>query len=109
MPLEAEMIPIVIVGNKIDLIEDTGELVSRDLVNEYTSAHRLPPPIMTSAKTGANISNVFHFVATELYKRHVHKAPSNPGKGGNNEGRSSCCASRKSEENQSKNSLKVRL
>lgn len=73
LPDDADMIPLLFVGNKSDLSANESERIDLASVTEYTVAHGFPPPIETSAKVGTNIHKIFNLVASELYRRHVHK------------------------------------
>lgn len=105
---DGEMIPILVVGNKSDLSGLEDEQVDINTVKEYTQSCGLPLPLETSAKTGENIHQIFHSLATELYKRYMHtsteatlvhstvKRPTS----------SSCCGNKGSSE-QTKSKLRV--
>lgn len=64
-----EHVPFVLIGNKVDLLEDTGEVVEREeakrLAKEEESIY-----IETSAKTGENVEEAF----IELTKLMIKKA-----------------------------------
>ena len=61
-------IPILIVGNKLDL-SGTDSSVNFRTVHELTKSLGTLPPVQCSAKTGENVRKVFHIIATELYKK----------------------------------------
>ncbi|MGV9200517.1 MAG: Rab family GTPase [Promethearchaeia archaeon] len=55
---ESGKVPFIIVGNKIDLIEETGEVVDRKEAQSYAKEHG-GFYMETSAKTGKNVEEVF--------------------------------------------------
>ena len=63
-----EDIPIVIIGNKLDLISEIGEVIERDEVHQFVEkvGYLL---IETSAKTGDNVKKAF----VELTRKIVQK------------------------------------
>ena len=74
LPDEAT-IPILLVGNKIDLADTMGEYVPMPSVREYADAYGILKPMECSAKTGHNIHKIFSSVASDLYKRHLKAYP----------------------------------
>ena len=60
-------IPVLIVGNKLDL-SVMDHVVNFRTVQELTKSLGTLPPVQCSAKTGENVRKVFHIIATELYK-----------------------------------------
>ena len=73
-------IPIQLVGNKCDLVTSNASVDNIPLhdVREYTDAYGILPPIECSAKTGHNISKIFHAIASDLYRRHMMHDTHNP-------------------------------
>ncbi|MFX1371860.1 MAG: GTP-binding protein [Promethearchaeota archaeon] len=61
-------IPIVILGNKLDLISEIGETIDRNELFQYTEKERYFY-LETSAKTGENVENAF----TEITQRILDK------------------------------------
>ena len=57
-------IPFVLIGNKVDLLEELGEVVDRNAARQYAESQG-SIYIETSAKTGINVDESF----TELTKR----------------------------------------
>ncbi|MFX1566943.1 MAG: Rab family GTPase [Promethearchaeota archaeon] len=53
-----ESIPVVIIGNKADLISEIGEVVDRNELDQYNNCKNCEY-IETSAKTGENIEDAF--------------------------------------------------
>ena len=61
-------IPIQILANKVDLVEDAASRQSEleEVAKTYNS-----PLHLTSAKTGVNVNEAFHRLAEEVAARHV--------------------------------------
>lgn len=59
-------IPFVLIGNKVDLLEELGEVVDRNAARQYAESQG-SQYIETSAKNGQNVDEAFH----ELTKRIV--------------------------------------
>jgi small GTP-binding protein len=59
-----EHIPFLLIGNKVDLMEDVGVVIDRDEVRKFAEAEK-SQYIETSAKTGVNVDEAF----TELTRR----------------------------------------
>lgn len=55
---DAGDVPFIIVGNKVDLIEETGEVVDRSQAEKYAKK-KGGLYLETSAKTGKNVQEVF--------------------------------------------------
>jgi small GTP-binding protein len=51
-------VPFILIGNKVDLIEDIGEVVEREKANAYAESEG-SIYIDTSAKTGENVEDAF--------------------------------------------------
>ena len=69
---------MIIAGNKCDLLDDPldeDETVSIEKVKDFSQSYDLLPPLITSAKTGYNVQQVFHVLATELYKSQLRNKP----------------------------------
>ncbi len=60
-------IPFVLIGNKLDLIEDVGEVIDRDEARSFAEGEG-SIYIETSAKSGINVDESF----TELTRRIIH-------------------------------------
>lgn len=52
-------IPVLLIGNKIDLEEDIGEMITASEINEWMRTHQITDFLKTSAKTGYNIEKAF--------------------------------------------------
>ena len=66
-------IPILLVGNKIDL-EDHRVISAREL-KDCGKTNRLLLPVQCSAKSGAKVKQVFEMVAQEIIKRDLKPTP----------------------------------
>ena len=64
----ADDIPIVIIGNKSDLISDIGQVVDKNEVKEY-SENQKSIYIETSAKTGENVEKAFKELTLRMVER----------------------------------------
>lgn len=64
-----EPIPILLVANKADLISPTVESVNFGTAKELALQKDLLHPVECSAKTGHNVKQAFHIIATELFKK----------------------------------------
>ena len=56
-------IPIIIIGNKIDL----GNKIDEDTLNNFINEHSNISMFNTSAKTGKGINEAFYYIAEEIY------------------------------------------
>ena len=68
LSISDSLIPVLIVGNKLDLL-GAEHTVNFRTVLELTKSLGILPPVQCSAKTGENVRKVFHIITTELYKR----------------------------------------
>ena len=78
---EGTEVPVILVGNKKDLLkstrigwDDDQEDESREIVRTvdaktFTNQHHLPPPIECSALSGEKVEEVFKKVATEIINK----------------------------------------
>lgn len=57
--MRGEDVPFLLIGNKADLLEDTGEVVKRKDANEFAESEG-SLYIETSAKTGENVEEAFN-------------------------------------------------
>ena len=62
-----QKIPFVFIGNKLDLIEDVGEVIDRDEARSFAESEG-GIYVETSAKSGINVDEAF----TELTRRIIH-------------------------------------
>ena len=53
-----DQVPFILIGNKLDLIEDLGEVVDREKAREFAESED-SIYIETSAKTGSNVEKAF--------------------------------------------------
>ncbi len=63
-----EKIPFIIIGNKVDLIEDVGRSIDNDVVKEYAEI-KDSIYIETSAKTGENVEDAFKELTHRMITR----------------------------------------
>jgi GTPase SAR1 family protein len=83
-------IPILLVANKSDLISPNTDTVNFQTSKELAKHKGFLSPIQCSAKTGDKVKQVFHVIATELYKR--RQPPKKPKVSNVSDG--GCCSSR---------------
>ena len=80
--------PVIIVGNKKDLVDRNGAgggtnggggVFSVDFrqIQEVANSNGFMRPLEVSAKTGLNVKKIFHALATELVKRKGYDKPPN--------------------------------
>lgn len=62
-------IPFILIGNKVDLVPDVGDVIDSEKVNEFIDSN-FSIYIKTSAKTGENVEDAF----LELTRRLIPKA-----------------------------------
>ncbi|MFX1279259.1 MAG: Rab family GTPase [Promethearchaeota archaeon] len=63
-----ENIPFIIIGNKVDLLEEIPRTIEKDIVRKYAQ-NRDSMYIETSAKTGENINEIFTELAHHMINR----------------------------------------
>jgi small GTP-binding protein len=66
-----ENIPFILIGNKADLLEDTGEVIKSDKPREFAEQEKGSYEI-TSAKTGLNIEKVFTKLTQEIIESQTY-------------------------------------
>ncbi|MFX1569294.1 MAG: Rab family GTPase, partial [Promethearchaeota archaeon] len=66
--LVQKKIPIIIIGNKVDLIEEVGRSIKFDIVKEYAD-NKNSIYIETSAKTGENVEEAFRELTHRMIVR----------------------------------------
>ena len=59
----------ILVGNKIDLMEDGHRVISEEQHNEFVQKNKIDLDFQTSAKLDINVSQIFNRSALELLKR----------------------------------------
>lgn len=64
-----ESVPILLVANKSDLISPAVDTVHFGTAKELALQKGLLHPIECSAKTGHNVKQAFHVIATALFKK----------------------------------------
>ena len=62
-----ENIPVVIIGNKSDIISDIGEVIDQNELDQYNNYANCEY-IETSAKTGDNVANAFVHLTQDIIK-----------------------------------------
>ncbi|MFX0155382.1 MAG: Rab family GTPase [Candidatus Hodarchaeota archaeon] len=67
-----ENIPFIIIGNKVDLIEEIGRSIDVDIVKEYAE-NKDSIYIETSAKTGENVEEAFKELTTRMKVRALER------------------------------------
>ncbi|MBA7605050.1 hypothetical protein ES703_12178 [subsurface metagenome] len=63
-----ENIPFIIIGNKVDLVEEITRSIDKDIVKDYAE-NKDSIYIETSAKTGENVQEVFKELSHRMIKR----------------------------------------
>ena len=61
-------IPIIIIGNKADLVDETK--LDNSKIQEYANKYKLLDVYLTSAKTGQGINEAFNKIIEELYNQY---------------------------------------
>ena len=75
-------VPIVVVGNKIDLGGQLGRAVEKEEAEEYVGLHEGVLYLEASAKSGENSSEIFEVLVMRCLELGTEKSTSNRGKGG---------------------------
>ena len=65
-------VPLVIIGNKVDLIPEIGEVINRNEPQEY-AVKEDSIYIETSAKTGENVEDAFLEITNRMVKKYSQK------------------------------------
>ncbi|ELP91035.1 GTP-binding protein YPTC1, putative [Entamoeba invadens IP1] len=66
-------IPVVLVGNKLDLITDEGGVrIPEDVIKKFVAANDIPLYVETSSKKDLNIDSSFQEMLSIIVKRNLH-------------------------------------
>ncbi len=66
-----EKIPFILIGNKIDLLKDVGEVIDKNEPKEFAQKHGCAYK-ETSAKTGFNVEEVFNELIDQILKSRTY-------------------------------------
>ncbi|EAL51688.1 small GTPase RabH, putative [Entamoeba histolytica HM-3:IMSS] len=70
---QSKNIPVVLVGNKLDLITDENNVrVPEDIIKKFVSNNDIPLYIETSSKKDINIDSAFQEMVSIIIKRNLH-------------------------------------
>ncbi len=67
-----DKVPYILIGNKVDLIEDVGTVIDHDDITAYAEKKHLVYREV-SAKTGLNVEIVFEDLARKIVREKTHK------------------------------------
>ena len=62
------VVPNILVGNKLDLINDENNFINAEEINHFTDLLSASAYVETSAKLGTNVKDVFDELALKMYK-----------------------------------------